>query len=185
MRLYLVRHPPTVVAAGVCYGSTDLDVLPAEHAAVAERLSPLLPRAARLFSSPLARCAGLATLLADALGSLPPTFDQRLVEMDFGAWEMRAWNDIARGDIDAWCADRLAYRPGGGETVLQVAQRVLSFLRDLETQRTGSAIVVCHAGTVRMLQASASFSAAADVARHAFDQPSSIGYGELHILDFP
>jgi alpha-ribazole phosphatase len=183
MRLYLVRHPPPLVAAGICYGSSDLPVMPQEHAQAVARLHPLLPQAAAVFSSPLVRCAGLASPLAAALGSVPVQFDARLVEMDFGAWEMRGWDGIAREEIDAWCGDRLGYRPGGGETVLEVARRVTAFCRDLARRDQGHAVVVCHAGTIRMLQAAACHDKLEDIARHAFDAVGAVGYGQLHILD--
>lgn len=185
MRLYLVRHAPPVVSTGTCYGRSDLPVLPADTAAAAERLLPQLPRDAALFSSPLVRCADLAERLSRQFNAFPVIFDTRLVEMDFGAWELRDWNDIPRTDIDAWCENRLAYRPGGGETVLEVAQRVLAFRHDLERNQVAQAVVVCHAGTIRMLQASACFESVADIARHAFGIPSTVGYGELQILDLP
>lgn len=184
MRLYLVRHPPPVVMTGICYGSSDLPVLPEEDAAAAQRLLQQLPPSAALYSSPLARCVGLATILSRKFDTAPVIFDQRLVEMDFGAWELHDWNDIPRTEIDAWCENRLRYRPGGGETVLEVAQRVLSFRRDLEQRATREAVVVCHAGAIKMLQASACCETVADIARHAFDMRSTIGYGELQILDF-
>jgi alpha-ribazole phosphatase len=147
------------------------------------RLQPLLPAAAAVYSSPLARCAGLALPLTAALGGAPVVFDARLAEMDFGAWEMRAWDDIARAEIDAWCADRLGYRPGGGETVIEVARRVTAFCRDLARRDQGHAVIVCHAGTIRMLQAAACRDRLEDIARHAFEAAATVGYGALHILD--
>jgi alpha-ribazole phosphatase len=185
MRLYLVRHPPPIVATGTCYGNSDLPVRPQEDAVVVERLLPELPPAALLFSSPLARCAGLAERLAHARGGTPVIYDARLVEMDFGEWELRSWNDIPRAEIDAWCDDCLAYRPGGGETVLEVAQRVATFRSDLERRRVTEAIVICHGGTIRMLQASAYSESVTEMARHAFGMASIISYGSMQILDLP
>jgi alpha-ribazole phosphatase len=183
MRLYLVRHPPPVIDAGICYGSSDLTVLPEQHVRAAARLHGALPRQAPLFSSPLRRCAEFARVLAQELDCQQVEFDSRLAEMDFGAWEGRNWNDIGRAGIDAWCDDRLAYRPGGGESVLEVAARVEAFYRALRQRDAGQAIVVCHAGTIRMLQACARHRALADIGRHAFENCQTVGYGELRILD--
>jgi alpha-ribazole phosphatase len=182
MRLYLVRHPPPIVSTGTCYGSSDLPVRPQEDAAAAERLLPVLPPTALLFSSPLARCTGLAERLAHARGT-PVIYDARLTEMDFGEWELRSWNDIPRAEIDAWCDHRLTYRPGNGETVLEVAQRVAAFRGDLEQRRVTEAIIICHGGTIRMLQASACSESVAEMGRHAFDMASIISYGSMQILD--
>src|SRR2546422_7055374 len=153
MRLYLVRHPQPSIAPDCCYGRTDLAVPPLETARVAARLTAALPPALPIFSSPLQRCADLARTLADAIGSVVPACDARLMEMDFGVWEMCRWEAIPRAEIDAWAADLARYRPGGGESVLQMAQRVSAFYGDLLQQRPSSAIVVCHAGTMRLLMA--------------------------------
>jgi alpha-ribazole phosphatase len=136
MRLYLVRHGRPDVAPGICYGSTDLAVSPQEHARVAAALTPLLPELAPVFSSPLRRCSELASRLALSLGSGNVIYDERLVEMHFGDWEMRAWDDIPRAHIDAWAGNVAAYQPGGGECVLQVAQRVRAFHDELVVRHT-------------------------------------------------
>ena len=62
LELYLVRHPKPSVAAGLCYGISDLPVAQ-DPATCAARLRPLLPDSARMISSPLQR----ARLLAFAL----------------------------------------------------------------------------------------------------------------------
>ena len=147
MELILVRHPQPEVAAGVCYGSSDIPALASAlasgYSALAAQLGPALAAGVRLYSSPLQRC----TVLASLLGEFTP--DARLVEMDFGAWELRPWSGIPHEEVDAWAADLLDYRPGGGETVREVAARVQSFLDQLRHD----AIIVCHAGTMRLMSA--------------------------------
>lgn len=178
MRLILVRHPQPVVAPGMCYGSTDL---PADAEALEKVLLALhaLPADVTVYSSPLQRCAALARRLPCA--SL--NFDERLAEMHFGAWEMQTWDAIPRAEIDAWTADLVHYRPGGGETVLEVATRIAAFHTALQRQPHGEAVVVCHAGTIRLLMACHTGLAPAAAAQHAASTPHSIGYGETIILD--
>lgn len=183
MRLYLVRHPQPLVAADLCYGSTDLAVAEQEHARVLSCLLPDLPQAAPLFSSPLQRCAALANRIAVAHGGAAVTHDARLAEMHFGAWELRAWSDIPRTEIDAWADDLVGYRPGGGESVLQMAQRVHAFHDDLMRLRPESAIVVCHAGTIRLLLACQRALALAEMALYAAQTRHKIAYGEVTVLD--
>ena len=48
-----------------------------------------LPIAVPLFSSPLLRCAEMAAMLDAAY-----VRDNRLQELNFGAWEMQSWDDI-------------------------------------------------------------------------------------------
>lgn len=184
MRLYLIRHPQPLVAPQTCYGRSDLGVDAAELARVADALRGQLPPDAPLYSSPLQRCA----LLADQLtqhGHPPPIRDARLAELFFGDWEMRSWSDIPRDEVDAWAADLLHYRPGGGENLLQAADRVRAFYQALRWSRTGSAVVVCHAGTIRLLQQCGHRFALPDLALAAANHAHKIGYGEVRVLDFP
>jgi alpha-ribazole phosphatase len=179
MRLILVRHPQPLVAAGICYGSTDLDVAPPQLERTLAELAPQLPADVPLYSSPLRRCAGLAVHLSAA-----PIFDRRLVEMDFGAWEMRPWDDIARTEIDAWAADMVNYRPGGGDSVLRMAARIADFYADLQRQLgdNGQAVVICHAGAMRLLSARHAGLSLTEMALQAASTPHKIAYGAALIL---
>lgn len=183
MRLYLVRHPKPIVAADTCYGCTDLTVSTEERARVLSSLRRTLPEREPIFCSPLQRCAVLADGLADALHSEPVVRDVRLVEMSFGNWEMRAWNDIPRTEIDAWADDLVQYRAGGGENVLQIAQRARAFYDDLMQSRRECVIVVCHAGTIRLLLACQQGLPPVEMARYAARMPHTIAYGALRVLD--
>lgn len=183
MRLYLVRHARPAVDDGVCYGSTDLPVPPYEQQEALEKLISALPVRVPIFSSPLQRCRILASTLANALDAGEVILDSRLAEMHFGAWEMRAWDAIARREIDEWAANLLEYRPGGGETVLEVAQRVRAFYEDLCSRQWGSAILVCHAGTIRMLLASQYSASVDEMALKAARTPHRIAYGEAITVD--
>ena len=166
MRLTLLRHPAPAIAPGLCYGRSDVPVDPAALDAVigglagsagSAGLAASLPHhaATAVYSSPLQRCTALSVPLAAQLGLPAPLLDARLAEMDFGAWELRRWDDIPRAEIDAWAADLANYAPGGGESVLQVARRVADFLDALQREAVVDAIVVCHAGTMRLLAARA------------------------------
>lgn len=184
MRLYLIRHARPDVPAGTCYGRTDLYVHPDEHRRVLMALTPSLPKGVPIFSSPLRRCRELALLFAAALEADGIILDDRLAEMDFGAWEMRSWNDIPRAEIDAWTADLQMYRPGNGESVLCVAQRVRGILNELQTQGFHGAILVCHAGIIRVLSACLHHSSLLGATIAATQVSHSIAYGELITLDF-
>jgi len=184
MRLYVVRHPQPEVASGVCYGSTDLAVSHREHAAVLAALMSVLPQDAPIYSSPLRRCAELAASLAEAFGADSVRHDARLAEMHFGEWEMRAWNDIPRTDVDAWLGDLASYRPGGGETLSEMALRVRAFQDDLRQQGHKEVIVVCHAGTIRLLQACHLDASPEEIARAAAAIPHKVSFGEILVLDW-
>lgn len=205
MRLYLIRHPQPVVAAGVCYGSSDIIVTPQECERVVNAFtsdmtnepanewcngsmnglatsSVLLPRGLPIYSSPLRRCAGLAQQLYARLDGVSLSFDPRLEEMGFGAWELRAWDDIARSEVDAWAQDVTGYRPGGGESVMDMAQRVGAFYQEAQVAG-GERIVVCHAGTIRLLLACRQGGSVESIAQRAGQVQVKVGYGQMVMLD--
>lgn len=186
MRLYLVRHPQPDIEAGICYGRSDIACAPADVAAALAAVLPQLPAdlaRVAVYSSPSIRC----TALAQALPGAFVTIDARLMELDFGDWEMRTWDAIPRAEIDAWAADPVGYRPGGGESVRQMAARVLAFYRELAIAhgRPGAAVVVCHAGTMRLLAACAPDDGSAGVdamAAIAAAAPHTYAYGSVLVL---
>ena len=145
MQLYLIRHPTPQVATGICYGRTDL-ALAEDASAAAARIRPQLPPQAPGFTSPLQRCRQLA----DALHPTP-RHDPRLQEMNFGAWEMRPWNQIQREALDGWAADPLGYAPPEGESVGQLQERVRDFVRELKDEGVGRAVLVTHAGILKVI----------------------------------
>ena len=146
MHVILVRHTLPTVAAGVCYGITDLDVAPTfddEAAAILARL----PAAERLVSSPLRRCRRLAERIGAARGTVP-VVDERLREFDFGTWEGVPWDAIPRAELDAWAADFFHARPHGGESVHMLRERVEAAIADY--RRSGeSHVAITHAGVIK------------------------------------
>lgn len=149
MRLILVRHPPCLAGAGRCYGRLDLPVAATELASAAAQLRTQLP-ALPVFSSPLRRCLALARRL-----HARPTVLADLRELDFGRWEGQPWEAIDRSELDAWAADIWQYRPGGGENALELKQRWLRVYAHLEQQAPAGAILIAHAGLIRLALAEA------------------------------
>ena len=159
MDLVLIRHPAVALAAGVCYGKTDVPLAgdaAHEAASLARRLAALrAPVPLRVESSPLARCVPIANALALAHG-FAPRVDARLAEMDFGAWEMQRWDAIERAQIDAWAADFEHARTHGGESVAQFDARVGAWFDDAHDRDVDeTAWVVTHAGVIRTIAAHA------------------------------
>ncbi|HSI60988.1 MAG TPA: histidine phosphatase family protein [Ideonella sp.] len=135
------RHPRATGAEGRCIGRTDLPV----DRRRAKRLARRIQRAARraglarvVFTSPLQRCAAVGRQLR-AWG-WQHRIEPALLEMDFGAWEGRAWSAIPRAEVDAWCTDFSHHAPGGGEPLHTLFERVAAWRPETP------AIVVAHAG---------------------------------------
>lgn len=106
----------------------------------------LLPSRYTLASSPATRCLQLAQLLGRA-----PRIEARLSEIDFGEWELQAFDTLPRTAIDAWAADPFGFRPPGGETANEMALRVLDALRELKQHEEESLVIVGHGGPLRAI----------------------------------
>ena len=74
------------------------------------------------------------------------------MEMDFGAWEGRAWEALDRADIDAWTDQFTVHRPGGGDSLAAMLQRVAEALHEARTQPQGDVLWISHAGVARCVQ---------------------------------
>lgn len=157
LRLHLIRHPAVAAPPGVCYGQSDVP-LAASPADAAARLRPLLPVAALpvpVYSSPLTRCLALARELHPE-----PAVDSRLMEMAFGTWEGRTWEDIGEEPLTAWAEDISDFAPPAGESARMLQGRVLEWLDDLAAEArdhdaaqeaAADRVVVTHGGVVRAL----------------------------------
>lgn len=173
MRLHLLRHTKPRIAAGLCYGQTDVDIFEADCAALVKNLYNRLQPGLPVFSSPLQRCARLASLL-----HTEPVFDERLQELNFGAWEMQAWDTIPRHEIDAWAASPASYKPGGVESAIDLAQRVINWLNDMRALALPEVIVITHGGVMRMLLAWRAGMGAEELAELVCAQNRSLAFGE-------
>ena len=181
MRMILVRHQKPQVGSDICYGSSDVNV---DRDGV-EQLLPALLQQCRdvkiIYSSPLQRCVQLARALEKATGT-EVRIEHRLTEIDFGRWEMQPWDQIPRAELDAWAADAENYQVGGAESALQMAHRVSEFyelLLGAQRQHTQNCVVICHAGTIRMLLAKNLGLAPFDMASFAARKTTAIAYGEI------
>ena len=125
-------------------------------AASAEALAAALPASVQLaHHSPLQRCAQLARALQALRPGLALHADARLQELDFGDWEGRAWDAIGRAPVDAWTADFASHRPGGGESLADMLQRVAAALAAARAAPNGSGnavLWITHAGVARCVQ---------------------------------
>ncbi|RFU46096.1 alpha-ribazole phosphatase [Paraburkholderia sp. DHOC27] len=155
MDIVLIRHPAVAVDAGVCYGHSDVPLVDdpeASAATLAMRLATLqVPPPRVLLSSPLTRCATVATAMANDFGC-PLSIDDSLKEMNFGAWEQQRWEDVDPALIDDWAADFQHARTHGGESVAQFVSRVETWLDAFaQTRELSPAYVVTHAGVIRVI----------------------------------
>ncbi|MBA0884278.1 alpha-ribazole phosphatase [Flavobacterium undicola] len=146
MEVYLVRHTETVCEKGICYGQTDV-TLKEPYLEQFESIKSQIPTEAVVFSSPLSRC----TLLANYLSSSIST-DPRLMEMNFGDWEMKNWDAIPEADSIPWMTDFVNVAVPNGESFVALHHRVTDFLETLLSENNSKKIViVTHAGVIRSI----------------------------------
>lgn len=150
MRITTVRHTSVDVPKGICYGKSDVPLASSfetECALVSDKLGSALFDA--VFSGPLSRCTILATELAK---KLPIHTDNRLIELDFGDWEMADWNSIYESAASkSWFADYVNTRCPNGESFADQIERTGSFLADLNKEPFNHTLVVTHAGIIRAM----------------------------------
>lgn len=149
--LWAVRHA-AVDAAGLCYGRSEVLPLLSDEAAAARVLALGTWPIAQVWSSPSARCRGPAERLAAGFRAAL-TIDERLYELDFGAWEGQRWDALASTDAVAlrrWTDDWQAAAPPGGETVADLEQRVRVWWAALARDRDH--LLIAHAGVIRALR---------------------------------
>jgi alpha-ribazole phosphatase len=151
LKLTLIRHTSLQIESGICYGQSDIDVAASFACEIVSTHSKLVNSAFdALYTSPLQRCVKLA----EALNLGDPILDSRLMELNFGDWELRAWDDIPRDIFDAWGHDYANKAPPNGETFSQLQQRGIHFLEEMLAKHAAEHIaVVSHGGMIRALLA--------------------------------
>ncbi|MCJ8290845.1 MAG: alpha-ribazole phosphatase [Crocinitomicaceae bacterium] len=145
MELILIRHTTPDIDKGICYGQSDLDLA----GSFESELTPILEELgmqSRVYSSPLKRCR----LLADRIGT-EVRLDDRLMEMDFGDWELKLWNDIPTDEIQPWYDDYVNARTNNGESLQLLDARVRSFFDELKALEDDIVVCVTHAGVIRVM----------------------------------
>jgi alpha-ribazole phosphatase len=175
MQLYLIRHPKPGAVEGRCYGRLDLQIDSGALATTLANVRQTIPadvlRTAPIFTSPLSRCADLAKALARPRS---PKVASALIEMDFGSWEGRYWNEIPRAGLDAWAQDIWQYKPGGGENAEDLATRWRKWCDRIRLTHRGPVIAVTHAGIIRVALALAGQLTLADLSS------ATIEFGSVH-----
>lgn len=153
---YFLRHGETAWnAEGRVCGSTDVPLSDAgrrQALALAQRLQ--LIAVETLYSSPLSRALETAQVIGQAIGR-EPVLDNRLVELNYGAWEGQTFEEIKRAApavYQAWDSDPGSLAPPEGETGEHLIARVTPFLAELaQRHQAGDVVVVCHKTVCRLL----------------------------------
>lgn len=152
----LLRHFPTRWnAEGRLQGRTDIPLAETSLAALAGLRLPARWRGVPMICSPLTRARQTADALCEGA---PITVDDRLIEMDFGAFEGRIGADLladpaaAFRPLEQWGWD---FRPPGGETPAEMFARIAPLLAEIAAAGAPR-LLVAHRGVMRCILARAS-----------------------------
>lgn len=146
MEVILVRHTSVDVPTGTCYGQTNVPLrstFEEEAMIVASTLQGYAPFD-RVYTSPLSRCTRLATFC----GYADAQRDKRLLEMNFGEWEMQRYEEIEDPQLQAWYADWKQVSATGGESFVQQYERVAQFLSELKEKPYSKVAIFSHGGVL-------------------------------------
>ncbi|MCF6114355.1 histidine phosphatase family protein [Mesorhizobium muleiense] len=131
--------------AGVCLGETGR----AQASRLASHMAarPL----AAICCSPRERTLETAKPIAIACNREKITIRQELDEIDFGAWSGKTFEELSQdADWLTWNSQRQQARTPGGETMLDVQQRVVSLMQQLRKwYQNQSVALVSHADVIK------------------------------------
>jgi broad specificity phosphatase PhoE len=149
--VHLLRHGERVhgrVLAGRMPGVGLTERGRAEIAAVAERLAG--DDIAAIYSSPLQRTRESAEIVAARL-NLPIAFRDELLELDFGEWTGKTFDQIRTDPRwPPWNMHRSLSRIPGGETMREVQRRAVEALLGIaEIRREEAVVLVSHGDVIR------------------------------------
>ena len=169
MEVILIRHTSVDVPSGTCYGQTDVPLrstFEKEAMITASALQKYVPFD-QVYTSPLSRCTKLATFC----GYADAQHDARLLEMNFGEWEMKRYDEIEDPQLQAWYADWQHVSATGGESFVQQYERVAQFLSELKKKLYQKVAIFAHGGVLTCAQ----IYAKGISAEEAFASPTSYG----------
>lgn len=180
MTLYIWRHPKPLAATDLCFGQTDMAV----DARKLKRLAHQIQRYVRLHElpkviwvSPLQRSLKVGQLLQQR--GFDCHIAPELIEIDFGAWENRPWQQISKHEIDEWCDNFANFAPENGESLQQFFIRIEDWLTTQVTDKP--LLAIGHAGWINAVKMIA---AGQKLPQLAANWPRPVAYNELSVLKF-
>ncbi len=150
-KVYFTRHGETVwnVENKIC-GMTDSPLTEkgrAQARELGEKLRAERLRIDEILYSPLSRAADTARAIAEATG-IPARCEPRLREQCFGRYE----GTPRDGEEFRISKTHFADRYSGGESMMQLAQRIYNLLDELRADTDKTYLLVAHNGIARVVQ---------------------------------
>ena len=154
MELYLVRHGQSQANANhIMQGAkidqplTDKGRMQANE--TKEKLSGI--QFDKIFVSPLKRSSETAEIIFGS--QVTVTFDQRLVEFDYGKWDGQRIEDLVANYPEYFknaSNFKNSWRVSGGETYEKAQKRLSNFMNSLGLDNNDQVLVVSHGMTIKL-----------------------------------
>lgn len=147
---YFVRHGQTVwnVENKIC-GATDIALTELGHRQAIELGEEIVQQGLKIdeiLYSPLVRAADTARHISEITG-IPARAELRLKEQNFGRFESTPRD----GAVFHEAKKQFAQRYDGGESMLQLAQRIYNLLDDIRAETDRTYLLVAHNGISRVI----------------------------------
>jgi alpha-ribazole phosphatase len=157
-RLILLRHgEPNEAVRDRCYGQLDPGLSPRGREQMRQTWRLVSGELAAIYCSPRRRAIESANLREPAVPAV--TIDERLREIDFGAFEGLTYRDISRRYPEAyaeWMAGPTEVTFPGGESFAGMNARVRDALECVRLKHAGNTVaIVSHGGVNRIALAAA------------------------------
>ena len=145
MEVYLIRHTTPNISKGICYGQTDIGLDQNSFEQEFKIIQSKLPTdIERFYTSPLQRCEILTE-------KINPDFvvDNRLMELNFGDWENKSWNEIDQTELNHWMQNFVNVKTPNGENYIDLHNRTLNFINEVLKLDFKKIAIITHAGNIR------------------------------------
>lgn len=151
MRIYLIRHSRPDIAEGTFYGHADVGVTEPEFANTVSEINQKtkIQNLKHIYTSPLKRCYSLAQTLDAGYAEIHS--DKRIMELNFGDWERSKWDKVDPKALEDWINDYVNSPTPGGESYLDLYNRVSEFWDELIKHTEGPLAVVTHGGVIKCI----------------------------------
>lgn len=147
MEIYLIRHTTPAIEKGICYGQSNLDVA----STFEEEVSVILKSVSFdtdtiIYSSPLKRCIKLASKFSKNIIT-----DNRLMELNFGDWELLKWDNLPKKASTIWMNNFVTAATPNGEAYIDLAKRANEVFTEITSTSAKKVIITTHAGVIRSI----------------------------------
>lgn len=146
MYIYCLRHTKVNVHSNICYGKSDVELdsnFISDFIKIKSKLEQIEYQ--NLYSSPLKRCTKLADFINNNY-----IIDQRIIEINFGDWELKNWNDINDEYSKKWMNNWVETPSPNGESLKEMIFRVHNFINDIKLKKE-NCLIITHSGVIRCI----------------------------------